>query len=73
MMKSITAKYNDPNFTQTFDDYNEIYAEKILKKFGKLDQNTVHSSQFYNEYFKDFGAKSVEISKLFSTLKHKYC
>jgi hypothetical protein len=70
-MKLITEKYNDPKNIDTFDDYNDIYAEKIMKKFNKLNQNTVESHEFYNAYFKDFGLKSVEISKLFSTLKHK--
>lgn len=71
MLKIITAKYNDPENTSTFEDYNMIYADKIQKKFQKLDQDSVHNIEFYNSYFKDFGLKSVEISKLFSTLKHK--
>lgn len=71
MMKNITAQYNDPKNTATFDNFNLIYAEKIRKKFQKLTQDNVHSADFYDAYFKDFGAKSLEISKLFSTLKHK--
>lgn len=71
MLKQITAKYNDPQNTKTFDDFNSVYAEKIKKKFLKLDKDSVHNPEFYNTYFKDFGVKAVEISKLFSVLKHK--
>jgi hypothetical protein len=71
MLKQITAKYNDPQNTQTFDDFNSVYAEKIKKKFSKLNEDSVHNPEFYNTYFKDFGTKSLEISKLFSVLKHK--
>jgi len=71
MLKNITAKYNDPQNTSTFDDYNMIYADKITKKFQKLNGDSVHNPEFYNSYFKDFGLKSKEISKLFSVLKHK--
>lgn len=70
-MKIITEKYNDPKNMDTFDDYSMIYSEKIMKKFNKLNQNTVNSLEFYNSYFKEFGVKSLEISKLFSNLKHK--
>ena len=72
MLKQVTSKYNDPENTKTFDDFNMIYAEKIKKKFSKLDGDSVHNPQFYDTYFKDFGTKSIEISKLFSVLKHKY-
>lgn len=71
MLKNVTTKYSDPSNTETFDNFNMIYAEKIRKKFHKLNEDNVHSSDFYNTYFKDFGLKSLEISKLFSVLKHK--
>lgn len=71
MLKQVTKKYTDPANTETFDNFNLIYAEKIRKKFHKLNEDNVHSSDFYNSYFKDFGERSVEISKLFSILKHK--
>ena len=71
MRKNINQKFLDPKNIKTFESYDFKYAEKILKKFTKLNNDTVHSEKFYNDYFKDFGVKSVEISKLFSQLKHK--
>ena len=71
MFKNMVSKYTDPKHTKTFDDYDYIYAEKIIKKFATLNNDNVHSQDFYNSYFKDFSTKSTEIAKLFSSLKHK--
>lgn len=57
--------------TPVYLEYNKLYKEKIRAKFTGLFNYDFNDYSFFNDYFADFSAKSVEISKLFSNLKHK--